>query len=85
MKYHYIDYKKNTFQLLVDVSCALKTLSENDSIQRKKRWSQDEHLLFLIGLKYHGRDYKKISLYYVKTRSSSQIRSHAQKYFNRNK
>ena len=44
------------------------------------RWSKDEHILFILGLKYFGRNLKSIQKL-VKTRSLTQIRSHSQKYF----
>jgi len=44
------------------------------------RWTQEEHELFLEGLKIHGKAWKKISEM-VKTRTIIQIRTHAQKYF----
>lgn len=46
------------------------------------RWLEEEHQLFLIGLKRYGRSwclYKDL----VKTRSAMQIRTHAQKFFKR--
>lgn len=46
------------------------------------RWKPEEHELFLKGLELHGRDWKKIEAL-VGTRTGPQIRSHAQKYFNR--
>eukprot|EP00520_Triparma_pacifica_P002257 CAMPEP_0118643316 /NCGR_PEP_ID=MMETSP0785-20121206/6326_1 /TAXON_ID=91992 /ORGANISM="Bolidomonas pacifica, Strain CCMP 1866" /LENGTH=306 /DNA_ID=CAMNT_0006534971 /DNA_START=110 /DNA_END=1026 /DNA_ORIENTATION=- len=49
---------------------------------RGGRWSPSEHELFLKGLRKHGRDWKAVSKF-VPSRSSAQIRSHAQKYFNR--
>ena len=48
----------------------------------KGRWRAEEHELFLQGIKLFGRDWKKIESL-VGTRSSPQIRSHAQKYFNK--
>ena len=44
------------------------------------RWSADEHRLFLRGLEMHGKDYKKIAAL-VKTRNVTQLRTHAQKHF----
>lgn len=44
------------------------------------RWTHEEHMLFLDGLRLYGKAWKKISKL-VKTRSLVQIRSHAQKYF----
>ncbi len=43
-------------------------------------WSEDEHRLFLLGLKLHGKRWIKVATV-VKTRTDLQIRSHAQKYF----
>ena len=42
------------------------------------RWSQQEHALFLEGVKLYGKDWKKVQEL-VGTRSSTQARSHAQK------
>ncbi|CAL9232140.1 unnamed protein product [Arabidopsis halleri] len=49
-------------------------------------WSQDEHRLFLEGLNKYGKgDWKNISRHCVKSRTSTQVASHAQKYFDRQK
>jgi len=47
---------------------------------QKGRWTKEEHRAFLIGLKLYGREWKKVAQR-IKTRTSAQIRSHAQKYF----
>ncbi|KAL3834689.1 hypothetical protein ACJIZ3_009425 [Penstemon smallii] len=45
-------------------------------------WTEDEHRLFLAGLEKLGKgDWKGISRNFVQTRNSTQIASHAQKYF----
>lgn len=60
--------------------------SRNESIHEKNkkvqtgRWSQEEHKKFIEGIIIHGTEWKKIKNI-VKTRTSSQARSHAQKFF----
>ena len=44
------------------------------------RWTEQEHQNFLVGLRLYGREWKKVAAK-IKTRTSAQIRSHAQKYF----
>jgi len=46
---------------------------------RDGRWSAEEHELFIKGMRIHGRRWTKISEV-VGTRSTVQVRSHAQKY-----
>lgn len=46
------------------------------------QWSEDEHKMFLIGLKKLGKgDWCGISRNYVFSRTPTQVASHAQKYF----
>ncbi|KAK8795445.1 hypothetical protein WA588_004286, partial [Blastocystis sp. NMH] len=47
------------------------------------RWTMQEHNLFLKGLEKFGKDWRKISTI-VPTRTLIQIRTHAQKYFQKN-
>lgn len=46
------------------------------------RWTLDEHVEFLQGLKLHGKNWKLVERH-VPTRTGPQIRSHAQKFFKR--
>lgn len=45
------------------------------------RWTKEEHDLFVEGLALFGRDWRQIETHIGGTRTCSQIRSHAQKYF----
>jgi len=44
------------------------------------RWTKDEHFRFLVALKLHGKEWRKVQEH-VRTRTSTQARSHAQKFF----
>lgn len=50
--------------------------------QTAGRWTPEEHQDFLEGLKIFGREWKKVAER-IPTRTSAQIRSHAQKYFSK--
>jgi len=52
----------------------------NTSENVSGRWTAEEHEAFLAGLKIYGREWKKVANC-IPTRTSAQIRSHAQKYF----
>ena len=54
--------------------------SKYSSDQTSGRWTTEEHEAFLVGLKIFGREWKKVA-HKIPTRTSAQIRSHAQKYF----
>lgn len=47
---------------------------------RMGRWTKDEHFRFLVALKLYGKEWRKVQEH-VKTRTSTQARSHAQKFF----
>ena len=55
-------------------------LNKHDFPSKRGHWTQDEHDRFIEAINKYGKDWKKI-VQVVGTRSSNQIRSHAQKYF----
>ncbi|CAN8298079.1 unnamed protein product [Cochlearia groenlandica] len=58
--------------------------SKHGETERKRGtpWTENEHKLFLIGLKRYGKgDWRSISRNVVVTRTPTQVASHAQKYF----
>lgn len=69
--------KKNSISLTTTQS-----VSSSGSVQGENtgRWTAEEHRLFLQGLEQHGKGWKKIASL-IKSRTVVQIRTHAQKYF----
>ncbi|WMV54382.1 hypothetical protein MTR67_047767 [Solanum verrucosum] len=63
-------------------------MSKKDSTERRIKkgnpWTEDEQIAFLKGLDFHGKgNWAKIAKDFVPSRTSTQVASHAQKYFMR--
>ncbi|KAL3903993.1 MAG: hypothetical protein SGILL_010237, partial [Bacillariaceae sp.] len=74
--------KKKKNQVTVTMATAQAPQSSNQGAQGENtgRWTAEEHRLFLQGLELHGKGWKKIAGL-IKSRTVVQIRTHAQKYF----
>ncbi|XVE62018.1 hypothetical protein DITRI_Ditri06bG0085200 [Diplodiscus trichospermus] len=60
------------------------TCTRPPDLERKKGipWTEEEHRQFLMGLKKYGKgDWRNISRNFVRTRTPTQVASHAPKYF----
>ena len=57
-------------------------LENQKKIQKEGRWTLKEHIQFLQALEKFGQNWKKISDF-IPSRTSTQIRSHSQKFFKR--
>ncbi|KAH0776088.1 hypothetical protein KY290_007499 [Solanum tuberosum] len=71
---------------MTPTSSAATIMSEKDFMGRKikkgNRWTEDEQRAFLKGLDFHGKgSWTKIAKDFLPTRTSTQVASHAQKYF----
>ncbi|KAL3810461.1 hypothetical protein ACHAXA_002729 [Cyclostephanos tholiformis] len=66
----------------VHSSSTVSTLHPSSSglVENTGRWTAEEHRLFLRGLEQHGKGWKKIATL-IQSRTVVQIRTHAQKYF----
>ena len=71
--------KKKKSQVLVTMATAACQLG-GAAGENTGRWTAEEHRLFLQGLDQHGKGWKKIASL-IKSRTVVQIRTHAQKYF----
>ncbi|KAH7663519.1 Myb domain plants domain-containing protein [Dioscorea alata] len=70
---------------LISMNCSNPSSSRTKVENKKQRvnpWSEEEHKAFLKGLAEYGKgDWRSISRFAVKTRTASQVASHAQKFF----
>lgn len=71
--------KSKKKKAIVAMATAQSATSSNQG-ENTGRWTADEHRLFLQGLEQHGKGWKKIASL-IKSRTVVQIRTHAQKYF----
>ena len=63
------------------VSTPTTSVAEKRSVEEKVgRWTEEEHEVFLQGLQLHGKQWKTIATM-IGTRTVVQVRTHAQKYF----
>nr|AFH03060.1 R2R3-MYB transcription factor MYB8 [Epimedium sagittatum] len=80
-----LDWMNNqTFGQSFDANGKRSSSGRPTEQERKKGvpWTEDEHKLFLMGLKKYGKgDWRNISRNFVITRTPTQVASHAQKYF----
>ncbi|CAJ1939795.1 unnamed protein product [Cylindrotheca closterium] len=74
--------KKKKSQVIVTMATATTAQAGAQGSQGENtgRWTAEEHRLFLQGLELHGKGWKKIASL-IKSRTVVQIRTHAQKYF----
>lgn len=77
--------KKKKSSAQVTVTMATAAAAAQSGLQGMQgentgRWTAEEHRLFLQGLELHGKGWKKIASL-IKSRTVVQIRTHAQKYF----
>ncbi len=88
----FLSYQKQTIEKELDKISLnennLQTISSSNEEENNKsqgnfnngRWSEEEHKKFLEGILEFGNEWKKVQKV-IKTRSSTQARSHAQKFF----
>ncbi|CAL5343135.1 hypothetical protein CsSME_00027954 [Camellia sinensis var. sinensis] len=69
-------------QISFGSSAAAKTKHGEADRKKGTPWTEEEHRLFLLGLKTYGKgDWRSISRNVVVTRTPTQVASHAQKYY----
>eukprot|EP00344_Euplotes_crassus_P002806 CAMPEP_0197004594 /NCGR_PEP_ID=MMETSP1380-20130617/23801_1 /TAXON_ID=5936 /ORGANISM="Euplotes crassus, Strain CT5" /LENGTH=392 /DNA_ID=CAMNT_0042423439 /DNA_START=21 /DNA_END=1200 /DNA_ORIENTATION=+ len=61
-------------------STSMSSIDKNEVVYNQGRWTCLEHFKFLEALKKYGKEWQKVQQH-VNTRTSTQARSHAQKFF----
>jgi len=77
------EQKKTDFNIINSISndnVINSNSNSNKIIYNTGRWSEEEHLKFIDGILEYGNEWKKVQNL-IGTRSSTQARSHAQKFF----
>ena len=74
--------KDSQFNFIIKKEC--KTKYSDNFISNEGRWSKEEHEKFLEGIALYGINWKKIKTL-IRTRTSQQVRSHAQKFYQKMK
>ncbi|XP_022868059.1 transcription factor SRM1-like [Olea europaea var. sylvestris] len=78
---------KDELQERNEKECPSPAPKKTCNSQKRRRgvpWTEEEHQLFLMGLKKYGKgDWRSISRHYVLNKTPTQVASHAQKYFRR--
>ncbi|EGR30260.1 myb-like DNA-binding shaqkyf class family protein, putative [Ichthyophthirius multifiliis] len=69
---------KNSYQIEDNNNDSNQNFENN--LKQTGRWTQDEHKKFIEGINMYGKNWKVIEQH-IGTRTGSQIRSHAQKFF----
>lgn len=72
--------KKSGATVTMATAATAQSSGGQSSGENTGRWTAEEHNLFLQGLELHGKGWKKIAGL-IKSRTVVQIRTHAQKYF----
>jgi len=81
-----IQVKKQTRQIGSQRNISMRRILSNSHFRHKKnhfnvgRWTEDEHKKFIQAIFQYGNDWKLVQKH-IKTRSSTQSRSHSQKFF----
>mmetsp|Transcript_28030 Transcript_28030/g.58432 ORF Transcript_28030/g.58432 Transcript_28030/m.58432 type:complete len:351 (+) Transcript_28030:114-1166(+) len=78
------NYSYNTFNVRAgsNRACQNNDRTKKALVQNSGRWKAEEHRLFLTAVCEHGRNWDKIAAF-IETRTPTQVRTHAQKYYSR--